>query len=797
MKLGRVNLLALPRLFRGLFADEIEESLPIRLIVLAIGWWVALSMGWVGSPAWIWLGGTLLLTGGHAFSWFFRKWKSRVRSIVVGIAVVGALSLVHRTVLLALNGDWLPVAHFLLLFQSITGFELRTRGGLYTSMGVSGVIFFLVSQIALDAAFGVFLTGFITLVLSFLAMSALVDQARKAQVRWFQSRLSFAWFWSAVAAASLALPAAIFLILPKNLDDPIRNAEAAILPLRASADLELPQILPGQGPAASAMPLTPSDVRRALDLLSRVSPDLVPEGSDRPVTASGVKQALEALQGIPLDRVLEGVTPGDIQQAVEALQDIPPDRVPEGLTPGDIQQAVEALGELQSGLGSPALTLPVRLSTTEQGPGPGEGASLEVAAGPGRGEPSVERTGEGGGEPYADDTTVMQVRSRVLTYWRGQAFSIFDGVRWHADPDYLFVSSVGPTGARLRAPGWRSLQRSPLYRQTYFLNEGVPRGSIFNGYAPVLAFVPLDEHGAPALVDGTVYRVVSALPDFTTSGLAFASQRSRLDHRYHQIPDSVGELKVLGEQITPGAFNNLERARRLVTYLDRNYRFDADAPDQLELTTSPDEFLARGSTGTSMDFATATVMLARAAGIPARLVTGYLPGAFDPLSGTYVVRAKDRHAWAELYFGAFGWVPFDSSPRLGAGGYAEGGFYRSRWVHSLFSIGYGDAVSGAIGSSPEAMADILSGAFGGGGRAFAIVAGAAVLIIAGAILLWKLPVILRRRAQRARYTRLAGEGRAEMLRIYFAAEKLFRRAGLQLAPPGRRSRNTTRRWSQA
>jgi transglutaminase-like putative cysteine protease len=63
-----------------------------------------------------------------------------------------------------------------------------------------------------------------------------------------------------------------------------------------------------------------------------------------------------------------------------------------------------------------------------------------------------------------------------------------------------------------------------------------------------------------------------------------------------------------------------------------------------------------------MDLATATVLLARGAGIAARLVTGYLPGQFDPLSGTYMVRESDRHAWAEVFFSNSGWVPFDSAP---------------------------------------------------------------------------------------------------------------------------------------
>ena len=87
-----------------------------------------------------------------------------------------AMALVPRTVMLALDGDLFPVAYFLVLFQAIISFELRTRGGLYACLGLSGVILFFVSQRALDFTFGIFLTGFTTLFLSFLAMSFLVDQ---------------------------------------------------------------------------------------------------------------------------------------------------------------------------------------------------------------------------------------------------------------------------------------------------------------------------------------------------------------------------------------------------------------------------------------------------------------------------------------------------------------------------------------------------------------------------------------------------------------------------------------------
>lgn len=52
----------------------------------------------------------------------------------------------------------------------------------------------------------------------------------------------------------------------------------------------------------------------------------------------------------------------------------------------------------------------------------------------------------------------------------------------------------------------------------------------------------------------------------------------------------------------------------------------------------------------------------RAAGVPAQLVAGYGTGDYNALTGYYEVRANDAHAWAEVYFPDYGWVPFDPTP---------------------------------------------------------------------------------------------------------------------------------------
>jgi hypothetical protein len=59
-------------------------------------------------------------------------------------------------------------------------------------------------------------------------------------------------------------------------------------------------------------------------------------------------------------------------------------------------------------------------------------------------------------------------------------------------------------------------------------------------------------------------------------------------------------------------------------------------------------------------------ILARTQGIPARYVTGFLPGEYNDLGGDYIVRASDAHAWVEVYFPDYGWITFDPTPPANA-----------------------------------------------------------------------------------------------------------------------------------
>jgi transglutaminase-like putative cysteine protease len=89
--------------------------------------------------------------------------------------------------------------------------------------------------------------------------------------------------------------------------------------------------------------------------------------------------------------------------------------------------------------------------------------------------------------------------------------------------------------------------------------------------------------------------------------------------------------------------------------------------ERLQYTTEPrllgrdsvDEFLFDSREGFCEHFSSAFVFLMRAAGVPARVVTGYQGGDMNPVDGRFTVRQSDAHAWSEVYLRGRGWTRVD------------------------------------------------------------------------------------------------------------------------------------------
>ena len=82
------------------------------------------------------------------------------------------------------------------------------------------------------------------------------------------------------------------------------------------------------------------------------------------------------------------------------------------------------------------------------------------------------------------------------------------------------------------------------------------------------------------------------------------------------------------------------------------------------------------------------VVMLRVLGIPAREATGFVPGDESRLTDEWVVRAKDAHAWAEVYFPGVGWQAFDPTAHVALAADAKGSESVWGWIgHHLLQFG--------------------------------------------------------------------------------------------------------------
>jgi hypothetical protein len=98
---------------------------------------------------------------------------------------------------------------------------------------------------------------------------------------------------------------------------------------------------------------------------------------------------------------------------------------------------------------------------------------------------------------------------------------------------------------------------------------------------------------------------------------------------------------------------------------------------------SADEFWFDRKQGFCEHIASAFVILMRALGVPARIVTGYQGGQANAVDGYWTVRQSDAHAWAEIWVASQGWVRVDPTAAIAPG--RTGGTQRLEAPSGIFN----------------------------------------------------------------------------------------------------------------
>ena len=131
-------------------------------------------------------------------------------------------------------------------------------------------------------------------------------------------------------------------------------------------------------------------------------------------------------------------------------------------------------------------------------------------------------------------------------------------------------------------------------------------------------------------------------------------------HRALQLPPAANpRTRRLAAAWRAEAPDNAVLVAQALAYYRRHHFVYTLSPPALPGPNPVDRFLFNSRRGFCEHFAASFVTLMRAAGIPARVVTGYQGGEYNPLGHYWVVRQSDAHAWAEVWLKGRGWVRED------------------------------------------------------------------------------------------------------------------------------------------
>ncbi|MBU4386037.1 MAG: DUF3488 and transglutaminase-like domain-containing protein [Actinobacteria bacterium] len=270
------------------------------------------------------------------------------------------------------------------------------------------------------------------------------------------------------------------------------------------------------------------------------------------------------------------------------------------------------------------------------------------------------------------DVIVMKVRSDQPAYWRSTAFDRFIGMGWeNTEEEYEEVFSKG-LPLSVVYPGEPPRYSTRAMIQTFFIEQDLPN-TIFAAYRPRDVFFPTQVLKVDSMMSvltpvsldpGLIYTIVSEVSDVTPEALREAKgiYPGGLKERFLQLPEMSPEVARLAERVAGGEGNDYDRVQALSEYLRENYPYDLDCPRQADDENTVEFFLFRERRGYCEHFATALAVMCRSLGIPARLAVGYDTGEFNALTGYYEVSSRDAHAWVEVYFPLFGWIPFEATP---------------------------------------------------------------------------------------------------------------------------------------
>lgn len=231
-------------------------------------------------------------------------------------------------------------------------------------------------------------------------------------------------------------------------------------------------------------------------------------------------------------------------------------------------------------------------------------------------------------------------------YWRGPVLWDFDGRTWRAG-HAMFARFEPP---RSGGPTYRySVVLEPNDHHWMYALEtaaSLPPRARYTADGEILSRKPLRQR-----IRYDLESVIEPAPD--------AAEDPAILRRALRLPPAYDMRSVgLAHEWRDASSSDTEILEKAIDFLRKgNFVYTLDPP-RLGID-SIDEFLFETKAGFCEHFASAFVFLMRAAGVPARVVTGYQGGDINPVDHVVTVRQWDAHAWAEVYLRGRGWTRVD------------------------------------------------------------------------------------------------------------------------------------------
>ncbi|HVN14651.1 MAG TPA: transglutaminase-like domain-containing protein [Anaerolineales bacterium] len=259
-------------------------------------------------------------------------------------------------------------------------------------------------------------------------------------------------------------------------------------------------------------------------------------------------------------------------------------------------------------------------------------------------------------------------------YWRMETYDVYTGSGWLSSASQNIPFTAG--ASLMKAPiGYHVLhqqidlapdQVGQLYWSGILASANVNLEVAWRIPPPPNPNPALNGDMLGAVTNSPTYTVTSYVPQVTVDQLRAAGNAypAVILNHYLKLPDSVPDrVLALARKITESAATPYDSAKAIETYL-RQFPYTLDVPQPPLGRDVVDYFLFDLQKGYCDYYASSMVVLARAAGLPARLVIGYASGEYDNATAQYIVRQKNAHSWVEIYFPNIGWIEFEPTTGL-------------------------------------------------------------------------------------------------------------------------------------